>query len=286
MPTKAEKLLTQMGRLRRSQFTFPGLLAVWGLAILLLLLLILPRLLVSWDVGSGRITLAERIAAIGTARTTLIQGIAVALVGAYFTWRQIQTNREEKITERFSTAIDQLNSDQLHVRLGAIYVLERIAQYSPKDQHSIVLILTAYVRLHSSWSLQQEDSDLNLRVQAPLPLRAPDVQAILTVLGRGDFAQNQGQSLNLRYTNLSQADLGSAQLRSAQLQGANLQEANLQNAQLQGANLENADLSGANFSGADLAGASLRNANLADTVLDEANLTGSSLDRSGPESPE
>jgi hypothetical protein len=37
-------------------------------------------------------------------RTTLLQGVggAAVLVGAYFTWRQLQTSREGQITERFT----------------------------------------------------------------------------------------------------------------------------------------------------------------------------------------
>src|SRR5829696_6253474 len=63
-------------------------------------------------------------------RTTLLQGLggAFLLMGAFFTYRQVHTAREGQITERYSRAIDQLGRvEQLDVRLGGIYALERIA---------------------------------------------------------------------------------------------------------------------------------------------------------------
>ncbi|WP_190824624.1 hypothetical protein [Saccharopolyspora pogona] len=41
--------------------------------------------------------------------------------------------QQQQITERFSTAIEQLGSDKLQIRLGGIYALERIAHDS--DHH-------------------------------------------------------------------------------------------------------------------------------------------------------
>jgi hypothetical protein len=69
-------------------------------------------------------------------RTTLLQGLggAALLVGAYVTYRQLQTSREGQITERFTRAIDQLGSEHLDVRLGGLYALERIARDSPADR--------------------------------------------------------------------------------------------------------------------------------------------------------
>ena len=55
------------------------------------------------------------------------------------------------ITDRFTKAIEQLGKldgerPNIEVRLGAIYALERIAIDSPRDQWTIMEILTAYVR--------------------------------------------------------------------------------------------------------------------------------------------
>jgi len=94
------------------------------------------------------------------ARATLLQALAggALLLGAYFTWRQVQTGRQQvhlaeqgQITERFTRAIDQLGSDHLDVRLGGIYALERIARDSPGDRPTIGEVLTAYLRGHAPW---------------------------------------------------------------------------------------------------------------------------------------
>jgi len=108
---------------------------VWFAAVLALLLLlilvvlvffVLPTLLVTADdvpLASERLKLQNDV------RTTGVQvlgGLVLAL-GAFFTARTIQVNKEAQITERFSRAIDQLGRDELDVQLGGIYALERIA---------------------------------------------------------------------------------------------------------------------------------------------------------------
>jgi hypothetical protein len=112
------------------------------------------------------------------ARVALLQGLGglVLLLGAGFTWRQLQTSREQlqqnadatrhqlqlnrdqlklnrqgQLTERFTRAVGQLGSDHLDVRLGGIYGLERIARDSDSDRATIAEVLTAYVRSHSPW---------------------------------------------------------------------------------------------------------------------------------------
>ncbi|HZA84549.1 MAG TPA: hypothetical protein VFC13_24240, partial [Actinomycetes bacterium] len=135
---------------------------------------------------------AERLKAENDARTTLPQGIAglVLVVGAGATWRQIQISREGQITERFNKAIDHIGEpaiDKIDVRLGGIYALERIANNSKDDRATIAEILTAYVRGHAAWKSPAEDaepSDAATDEPAELRVRAPDIQAVMTVLGR------------------------------------------------------------------------------------------------------
>jgi hypothetical protein len=98
----------------------------------------------------------DRLRLQNDARATLLHGLAggVLLLGAYFTWRQLQLSRQEltqtlhatgeqldatrrqlaiaqegQLAERFSRAIEHLGSSQenLDVRLGGIFALEWIA---------------------------------------------------------------------------------------------------------------------------------------------------------------
>jgi hypothetical protein len=267
----------------------------------------------------------EGLKAQNEVRTTLLQGLGgvVLLVGAYFTYRQVTNSREQlahsreqlqiaqqgQITERFTRAIDQLGHDQLDVRLGGIYALERIARDSAADRTTIGEVLTAFIRSHAPWPPRlpgQYTLDAPVAEVPELQVRAADVQACLTVLGRGGFApaaEGQGGRLdlhavdlrraNLRHAHLEQANLYGADLKAAHLDGAhleradlfganlervNLAEANLERAHLRAANLERANLYGANLEGADLGAAHLERANLYGTRLEGADLGAANLD--------
>ena len=77
------------------------------------------------------------------------------------------------------------------MRLGGIYALERIARDSPGDRATIGEVLTAYLRGRAPWPPRLEGQppvEAAIETVAFLRLRAPDVQAALTVLGRGRFA--------------------------------------------------------------------------------------------------
>jgi uncharacterized protein YjbI with pentapeptide repeats len=234
-------------------------------------------------------------------------------VGAYFTWRQVRHNRDQldatreqlevarqgQVTERFTRAVDQLGSDQLDIRLGGIYALERIARDSETDRPTIAEVLTAYIRTHSPWPPTQPGQykeDWPLDRQPDLRTRAPDVQAALTVLGRGRFTSLTAMGkdrLDLRGPDLRKADLRDAHLEGANLVDAHLEGANLTAARLQGANLTDAhleqadlfgarlhaNLTGAHLEGANLTAARLQGANLCGVNLEGADLTGANLGR-------
>jgi hypothetical protein len=301
-----------------------SLVALAVVAVLLGVLLVGPRLLYpplsdreldrqGVTDGRDRIELKREQGRLqNDARATLLQALAggALLLGAYFTWRQVQTGRQQvqlaeqgQITERFTRAIDQLGSEQLDVRLGGIYALERIARDSPGDRSTIGEVLTAYIRGQAPWPPRrdtQPPADAGIETVTFLRLRAPDVQAALTVLGRGRFADPDPgaprldlSDTDLRRAYLSRTDLRGARLynadlrkarmedtdlRGATLTRANLQEAHLVDANLQDAGLREADLRDADLTGANLAGADLRSANLQGTNLDGADLEGARLD--------
>jgi hypothetical protein len=69
----------------------------------------------------------DRLKLQNDARATLLQGLggAVLLLGAYFTWRQLQIAHQQQITERFTRAIEQLDTKAHHtdVVIGCFYWL-------------------------------------------------------------------------------------------------------------------------------------------------------------------
>lgn len=248
----------------------PAVAAVVGmLGLLWVILVVAPP----WFVPDQSL---EGLRAQNEVRTTLLQGLggAALLVGAYVTYRQLQTSREGQITERFTRAIDQLGSERLDVRLGGLYALERIARDSPADRASIGEVLTAFVRTHAPWppSLPDQPAASVPIEQVPkLQVRAPDVQASLWVLGRGGFARALGHYrwLDLSGVDLRRADLRAAHLGDVDLRFAGLQKAYLAGAHLQGADLDASHLEGAYLGGAHLDGATLDGAHLEGAVADD-----------------
>ena len=295
--------------------------AALGGALVLWLILFAPRLLVpaasqadlrdvpdaaKWQARDSRIKLQN------DARTTLLQGLGglAVLLAAFYTYQQVQTGRRQlhlaqqgQVTERITRAIDQLGSDHLDVRLGGIYALERIARDSPDDRATIGEVLTAYIRGHAPWPPRldgQPPADAAIKDVPGLQVWAPDVQASLTVLGRGGFAEQPrgiiGDELDLHEVDLRKAHLLHANLEKVRLDGANLAWAlvfnvnlarahlthvNLAEAQIMACNLARAELGYTNLEKAefvaDLSGANLYGANLSGAHLDRADLKSARL---------
>ena len=268
---------------------------------------------------------AENEARAGLAQ--LLAGLAV-LAGLFFSWQQIQDTRRDslemqelteqgQITDRFTRAVGQIGDQERQVRLGGIYALERIARDSKEDAGPVVEILTALVRERAPWPDPDAGTAQALERAAPVtrpPTPPADVQAVLTVLSRGNWrdwwpgeqlgapspggllclnlsgadlrgVRLRGEALpplcmaasNLVMANLTDADLGDAYLADADLSGAFLEGANLSDAYLACANLTGAYLREASLAGAYLGGATLVDANVMDTDLSGANLEGANL---------
>jgi len=286
------------------------MLVLLGTAMIVTAVVLLPGLLVPSDQVLDPV---HRLELQNEVRSTLLQGLGGVLLvaGAYFTWRQLDLNRaqlnhtlqvseatsrlsnETMLNEMFRGALENLGHDKPGVRIGAIYAFEHVAKASDKLRQGIHELLAGYVRAQSQW--KHHDSSTYTAVDDPaedepaqdeLPLlkvRAPDVQAALTVLGRRSELLDEVvelQSADLRFcylggANLRRAIISRAMAASADFSGCNLAEAWLRrsnfrdakfvNADLRGATLCDAILVGADFSGADLAGAVLTNA-----VFDDA----------------
>ena len=214
---------------------------------------------------------SDQASAVNDIRATLLQGLggAALLIGAHLTWRQVQVSREGQITERFTRAVGQLGDLTIDVRLGGIYALERIAIDSKADRRTIHEVLCAYVRQHAPVHPPDNPASPGDRLggvsglavkrelaweadqHPPLRVRAVDVQAAMTVLGR-----------RLRVRNHDQLELSRVKLLHADLREANLIHADLHYSDLSGSNLVGADLHLADLTGIRLPAAVLRGANL------------------------
>jgi hypothetical protein len=251
------------------------------IGLLLLGAIVAPKLLLSRELVAG-LKPADRLNAENQLRGTMMQGLTglLVLAGAFVAWQQVQVgqrqlesstadqrttqqiSREGQITDRYTRAIEQLGSESLELRLGAIYSLERIAKDSEADRETITEILTTFIRVHAPWpSPQSDDSDM-----PQLERRATDVQAVLDVLGRRAYPRRD--FLHLADTDLRNSYLASDDFRGAFLWGAHLEASYLGGTDLRGADLTHADLTDADLEQADLRGALLEGA-----ILNRAKLT-------------
>jgi hypothetical protein len=267
-------------------------------------------LLPVWLVPTGAITDARELyKARNDVRGTLVQVLAGGLVatGLVYTARTLELNRSGQVTERFTRAVDQLGqreSGKLDVRLGGIYALERIARDSAGDLPTVVEVLCAHVREYSPWPPRlpgQGRADLTLQELVGLPdlrTRAPDLQAVLTVLGRlpdahrsrsgragaagspvrRDLTNTDLRRADLVLANLEKVILNGTHLELAALVGVNLKEALLVETHMEGADLDLARLQGAYLEDTHLEGATLIEAHLEGAYLAFAHLEGATLE--------
>jgi Pentapeptide repeats (8 copies) len=225
----------------------------------------------------------QRLKAENDVRAALLQALAGAavLTGGLAAWGQFKVAREGKITDRYTSAVQQLGDAKPAVRIGGIYALERIAKDSDVDRRTIIEVLSAFVRQRARRPPTGGENDEEKKVRA-------DVQAALTVLGRLD---QSGMKIDLSDTDLHRVELPSSNFDGAEFTFAVLREAHLPEARLRDARFCWADLSGANLrkavlqsavlslnarddgadlTGADLRGADLRGAKLHGAVLESA----------------
>jgi hypothetical protein len=257
-----------------------------GLAVLGAVLVVLPGVVVDHDLAGASVAARDRLKAVNDVRTTLLQAVGgmVVLFGAYATWRQLRVSQdglratqEGYVTERFSTAVDQLGSDKLETRIGGLHALWRIAEHSARDREAVISIQAAYLRTHLPWPPAGPDApatDVPINDVVPLEVRAADAQVALTGLGVLLLQPREQSWVNLSVTDLRRARCVLADLRGARLVETDLRDADFTEADLREANLRKADAGRAVFRRADLRLADLRGSDLSTADLLQVRLTG------------
>ena len=223
----------------------------------------------------------EKIVAENAVQNTFFQGLGsiFVLVTVYaslqnlrIAQRSLSVTEDKQISERFGDTIALLASDKIHIRLGGIYALAKIADYKKADSEKkyyyrqVMETLNAYVREFSPFSAESPSSTDDSPVKI-------DIQAILNILSHGD--EKQDYQPDLSRTSLNKVEIGnSANLKGATFAGANLQKANFWGVNLQAADFSGANLSGATFQEAILGGADFSDANLTGVSFEKAKLQG------------
>ncbi|MCZ9349581.1 pentapeptide repeat-containing protein [Streptomyces mutabilis] len=263
------------------------------------LLVVVPGVVVDHDLAGASIAAKDRLSAVNNVRTTLLQAVGgmVLLFGAYATWRQLRVSQdglratqEGYVTDRFSTAVDQLGSDKLETRIGGLHALWRIAEHSARDREAVLSIKAAYLRTHLPWPPAEgraPAADTHINDIVPLEVRSADTQVALTGLGVLLLHPREQTWLNLSVTDLRRADcdglwLTAVNLDRSCMEAAGLYHANLTQASVVSVNLRHADLTTAilrrarcvrtDLRGARMVATDLRDADFTEADLREANL--------------
>jgi hypothetical protein len=235
------------------------------------------------------------------AAKVFVPTLAAIIAAPFFVWRvfiahwQAQALRKSADSERarqygdvFNRAVEQLGARRdvseiveisdglagakkqtltrteanLEHRLGAIYLLERIARDSAHDYWPVMEVLCAYIRNPQNNEAARnfaatEDRIIDyLKWLEDLPLPRADVQTAIDVIGRRRTKiLNEARQLNfldLRETNLQRANFGAGRFSFALFTGARLESAAFTESHLQGASFLGATLDDASFEGAHL----------------------------------
>lgn len=241
--------------------------------------------------------------------------IPLMITNAFHAERRTRATEESYLTDRIAQAVEKLGSERivwrdnkqssepnLEVRMGALYLLERIAKDSPRDHVPVTETICAYIRENANKPhidveatkenekaaakrLKVKLADLDAGVKEEcLAYAIPraDVQAAATILGRRsldaiEIETKEKYVLDLRGVFLDRIDWSNANLANAIMDGASLNKATLSVANLRGARLKDASLEGADLFKANLTEAWMSGAKLSNAWLDWAILHGSQL---------
>lgn len=194
--------------------------------------------------------------------------------------RQIEISEQGQITERFTRAIEQLGSDKLFLRVGAIAALERIGRDSKDDVLTVLNLLSGFVRENSPVKAPSNEQP------NPPPLDILECVYALSRLARqyDSFLKNKDFRVDLSKTELpymespegacfahfdfSNSNLPHGRFFNIKCNGVWFEKTNLANA-----NFKMGTLSRANFSFANLAGTTFASVDLSCARFREANLT-------------
>lgn len=232
------------------------------------------------------------VAGAGVAWAALRQvGIAVRRHHA-----QTEADRQRRITESFSKAVEQLSSDKIEARLGGIYTLERISRESEAEYWPVMELLTAFIRERGRWHEPDKETAKKLADyyetwKHPMSAEprqhelATDVAAALTVIIRRDKNDRdrekaQGWRLDLSGADLREVDLHEVHLERVKFWHTRLEGAQLWKAHLEGAGFWGAHLDVAHFEGAHLEGAEFFLTHLRRTIFHGAHLKNAQFVRS------
>ena len=288
-----------------------GLLAVW----------LIPR----WQArqwaerGIAGKDLVELETGARGALVQLLGGVALILTFVA-TWLQISDTRKttertleltssQQISQRFTEAVKQLDSERAEIRIGGIYGLESVAAESSSRREAITQVLMSYLRRQHP-NTGSNDIDVGPSAHSMTPVCSSaisrnvvdDMQAALSVVVRYagsarptyqlrrmllanvriDPPTPQAPGADFRGADLRFTSFAISYLKRSRFDGASLEDTGFTWACLQEASFRGAkSVRGVSFKGADLRGADFTGARFNSVDLRSADLTGARLPKDG-----
>ncbi|MBV8977093.1 MAG: pentapeptide repeat-containing protein [Alphaproteobacteria bacterium] len=209
-------------------------------------------------------------------------GIGVALTAVVMwareRWSAQSQSRVAQIRDTYEPLFADLWSDEMHKRLAALFVAQRVAR-SKSGARGLGQVLVSFVRRRLA---AESGGDAYDDVRLALTLLASDaVRQALKESGQGldlsglDFRGASLAGINLQRFRLAQCvfdrcRLAGARLSDCDLSGSSLVGADLSGADLRRADFSEADLTDADFTRAKVAGANFTNSNIGGAILSEA----------------
>jgi len=219
-----------------------------GLGIAVAAFLLLRKFLFPADSAPGDILTATATALGGLT----IGGVAIMQYRKH-KWAEYQAKMDEdsRTGERLGKAIEHLGSENINIRISAVYEFVRLAEDSERDRDAIGQILLRFIHSKSKKLPREQDVETAtymLRYWARYGGLFADRMRLDDIF----FSDAILVSANFAHAHLNHAFLQGAQLAAANLSKARFIEADLNNASFCGANFLYADLRGADLDGADL----------------------------------
>jgi len=151
---------------------------------------------------------------------------------------------EQRITELYTRAVDQLGAEKAPVRLGGLHALERLAQTNPAQRQTIVDVICAYLRMpFASPGDQAPGEDAPEDAHSRYEQRRQELQVRLTAQ-RILSAHLQPEAAEVYWENID-LDLTEAHLHQLDLRACRIRSVRFSRAEFAG----DAGFNGAEFAG-------------------------------------
>jgi Pentapeptide repeats (8 copies) len=259
---------------------------------------------------------------VGAVATSVVAiGTAVVAIGTFdvsqktlrLSQQTLDANTRQQASDRFGKAIEHLGSDNIDVRLGGIFALDKLAWDTPSEHPDVYNVLTSFVRGHAVVGKDAcaDSSPPGVVPSSPAPASpAPSSMAALTSLAPSPVAAVASSAptspastgprpkediqtviylvgrRNRQYDSMNESiDFSHACLRGASFlaetvadySDVNMNSSDLRSANLGLAKLENAYLMGATLDDALIISAKLHGARLTYAHMWRAGLSGADL---------